>query len=88
MSISPQIRCFVRFALVTLLGFGGIWLCMQLRISLYITLWLLLAAGLVVLVGVLGMVWSLVEWLISGIVAWFRSETCRRKGLSHEESSA
>ena len=50
---------------------------MQLRISLYITVWLLFAVGLVVLVGLLGMIWSLVEWFVSGVVSW------RAKRLRH-----
>jgi hypothetical protein len=77
MKISQNIRSFMGFGLVTLLGFGGVWACMQLRISLYITVWLLFAVGLVVLVGLLGMIWSLVEWFVSGVVSW------RAKHLRH-----
>jgi len=73
-NISRQIRSFVHFAIVTLAGFGGVWVCWQLRFPLYINLWLMAAVCLAILVGVLGMTCSLIAGLISGIVACFKGK--------------
>jgi len=69
MKISDNIRSLMGFAFLTLLCFGGVWVCMHLGIGLYITIWLLFAAGLVVLVGILGMVWSFIDWFVARAVS-------------------
>jgi hypothetical protein len=85
--MSRHIWDFIRFASLVLLAFGGIWALWKCRLSSH-TLWLWFGAFLFVccwlLVGILGMVWSLVEWLLAGVVAWRRAKASHGADLSHK----
>jgi hypothetical protein len=73
MRLSKHIRSFIKYALVTLLGFEGVLGCLHLRIIPGIGLWPHIAVGLILLIGVFGMVWSLMRWFVSGVAAWHRA---------------
>jgi hypothetical protein len=91
MKISRQIWSFLGFATAVLLGFIGFWMWGKLKVHSstgWLTIWLIVPIGLVTLAGVLGMVWWLFEWFVSGMVTLYRAVTARRKNARHEKSSA
>ena len=89
MKISRAIRLFIGFAFVTLLDVGMWWVLGPLRISVLgldyksssvivgLFLWLVL------LIGVVGMICSLVAWSVAGAIAGRRAKASPQKDLSH-----
>jgi hypothetical protein len=91
MKISPHIRDFFRFAIFVVLACAGVlalWRCPFNSHTLGPWLCGLFIVFLLTLVGVLGMVWSLIEWLIewlaSVVVGWRGARASRRGEANHE----
>ena len=91
MKISPHIRDFFRFTVFVVLACAGLLVLWKCRLNPH-TLGPLLCGLFIVFslsfVGVLGMVWSLVEWqiewLASLVVRWRRAKAARRGVANHK----
>ena len=72
MKLSHDILDFIGFAMLVFCGIAGLWICrMKIVDGISYLKYFVLFYGAVslMLVGVLGMIASLVEWLISGVIA-------------------
>jgi len=96
MKISRYIKFFIGFALVALLDFGMSCLSpsgdfvLRRLFGLQGETWMLayLIYWLVLWISVLGMIGSLVAWLIAGMIARHRAKAFRQEDLNHEKLSA
>jgi len=76
MKISRHIWDFMKFASLTFAATGGIWALWRCHLRadiFYLWLGAILCLCFLLLTGILGMVWSLVEWVVSGVAMWRRS---------------
>jgi hypothetical protein len=90
MKISRDIWDFMKFASLTFVATGGIgalWRCHLRADTFYWWLGAVLCLCFLLLTGILGMVWSLVEWFVSGVAGWRRARAPHGKDLSRKESS-
>jgi hypothetical protein len=86
MTISRHISDFAKFAILILLAFGGIWtlgLVPLTGLPFWLGAGMLFIIGALLLVGILGMIWSLIEWFVAGAVTRRRSKTSPQEDLSH-----
>ena len=73
MKISQNIRDFGGFAILAILGICGLGICYwRTNCAVALLIWFapFCAAGALLLVGILGMILSLVEEVIARVVAW------------------
>jgi hypothetical protein len=82
MRLSHNVRDFVGFAILTVSGFGGLFLCRKLfdNYNVYLGFYGLLCLILAVLtIGVIGMIFSAVDWFISVVKARHRAKASHEK---------
>jgi hypothetical protein len=78
MKLSHGILDFIGFAMLVFLGIAGLWICRRMIVDgiSYLEFFVFFCvAGSLLLVGILGMIISLVEWLISGVIAQRRGNS-------------
>jgi cation transporter-like permease len=94
MKISRNIKCLIGFAVVAVLDFfGGIPFGNYILKHLFRVggeTWMLayLIGWFVLCIAALGMIVSLVAWLVAGMVARHKNKPFRQEDLSHDKSSA
>jgi hypothetical protein len=82
MKLSHNVRDFIGFAILTVLGFGGLFLCRKIfnGYKVYLDFYGLLCLILAVLsIGVIGMILSAVDWFISVVKARHRAKASHEK---------
>jgi len=90
MRLSHNVRDFIGFAILTVLGFGGLFLCRNIfnNYNVYLSFYGLLCLILAVLsIGAIGMIWSAADWLISTAKSRHIAKTSHQEDLSHEKSA-
>ncbi len=79
-------RDFFGFAILAILGVTGLWLCRLVLANAFAFVLLFvptIAAGALLVVGIIGMIWSVVDWLLSVVKARHRT----KEDLNHEKSA-
>ena len=82
MRISHNIRDFFGFAMLAVFGACGLWICWRMTnnpfaLLMYFAPFCVTAA--LFSIGILGMVLSLVEGIISSVIAWRRAKASKRE---------
>jgi hypothetical protein len=90
MKFSQTLWSFIGFALLAILGIGGLWLCRDVfgpGLTYLVLFGPAVAAGSLLLIGVLGMIWLLVERLVSSVMARRKAKASKKKVLCHGKSA-
>jgi hypothetical protein len=90
MKSSHTLWTFLGFAVLAVLGVGGLWLCRDVfgpGLKYLVLFGPAVAAGSLLLIGFVGMIWLLVEWFVSGVIARRKAKASKQKDLCHEKSA-